>query len=683
MADGYLLPPRDTLHVLMVFAEVDYSKNCPGNLGSPWNVSWPEENGLLLPPTHASNLLSPFAHSSPEGKATMYYREASFGNYMLLGDFLPKAVRIPCSSLRPRSYGIDQVLDTLAAWFGLDSLQSAAGLPAHVFDRWTLTEAGLPKIKAPDGKVDLLYVVWKNNRYLHGMHTLDHSGYGVTPFRGKPFGPFVGLNTAASFNQSQGLGHSLHVTVCEHLHALFGGNNWHSGGGAGMHTFFAIPANYGLTGQMNSPMIAFSAWDRWMMQWKNPQKKFITSALDSLGQEVPTDNLRGDQGPNREVFYLRNFRTTGDALRIKLPHLNYQNKGDVKNQYLWIEYRLLDHESEEYLSPKHDCNYRENEFFRQGTPGAYAYIQVGKDQQRGNMDLYNARPELPNGLGSFIFPLPADGRWDYRFRPDKEAKPHYGACCWNNRSIPVDYTSSLSNPFTGLHDLFLTYDTNKDGRIWGGDPAQPGLAEWIPDTILWNQRSSGDSQDAFGARTGYTELSLSTNPAPVPVYTHATHFEGQYAGPPNASFENRIIHLNGLRIQFFEDTMAQHMKVVVERNVYQINNNVRWCGIIHLHPRHDSLNLPSLLVPNKRNLRLAKSTSPTMARAPEKSTDLTGATELHLLPGSKLKVQGKGKIILEKGTTLVQHPGSILEVPAPQKIKWLKRGQLVILESNK
>lgn len=59
-------------------------------------------------------------------------------------------------------------------------------------------------------------------------------------------------------------------------------------------------------------------------------KKFITSALDSLGQEVPTDNLRGDQGPNREVFYLRNFRTTGDALRIKLPHLNYQNKGDVK-----------------------------------------------------------------------------------------------------------------------------------------------------------------------------------------------------------------------------------------------------------------------------------------------------------------------------------------------------------------
>ena len=90
MADGYLLPPRDTLHVLMVFAEVDYSNDCPGNLESPWEVNWPKQNGTLLPPLHASGLLSPFAYSQPEGKATMYYREASFGNYMLLGDFYPK-----------------------------------------------------------------------------------------------------------------------------------------------------------------------------------------------------------------------------------------------------------------------------------------------------------------------------------------------------------------------------------------------------------------------------------------------------------------------------------------------------------------------------------------------------------------------------------------------------------------
>jgi hypothetical protein len=672
MENGFLLPPYDTLYALVVFAEVDYSERCPGNLGEPWISDWVQGPGGTLPPPQAPQLFSSAPDLENPGLVTMFYEQASFGRYQLLGDYLPEVFRVPCHRLSPRDYGILPVLEQVNRFLGHRGWQTAHGLPASAFDQWTTSAPGQPKRKDSDGKVDLLYVIWKNNRYLHGLSTLDHSGYGVTAYRSPGFGPFDGLNSAASFNQGKGLGHSLHVLVCEHLHGLFGGNHWHSGGGAGTHCLPIPPANYGLTGQMNSSMISFAAWDRWMMDWKSPQKEFLISALDSLGQEINTEDLLAEEGPDRQVFWLRDFRTTGDALRIRLPYLNSDSgKAKVKNQYLWLEYRSMDHPTEEYLSPQHDCALRPDAELKQGSPGVYAYLQIGKDQRWGGSELYAERADLPNSLGSFLFPLPADGRWDFAFRSDLNPKPHGGACSWGNAAIPIDRSRSLPNPFTGLHDLYLAYDANGDGSLLGKEDLMPGLAEAEGDSVLWNYRKGGDGFDAFGSYSGNTELSLSTNPAPVPVYTQTTHYESAWAGDPNAAHENRTIHLNGLRIRIEDDPKQKQARIVLERRFYQLHGALRWCGHIVLHGETQ----PKLRLKKGCRLRLENGESPVLAKARGNPPSLLQPTVFELRPGSSLILEKGSKLFLGPGTELRLHPGSSIvkrggKMRVHKKAKW-------------
>ena len=197
MENGFLLPPYDTLYALVVFAEVDYSERCPGNLGEPWISDWVQGPGGTLPPPQAPQLFSSAPDLENPGLVTMFYEQASFGRYQLLGDYLPEVFRVPCHRLSPRDYGILPVLEQVNRFLGHRGWQTAHGLPASAFDQWTTSAPGQPKRKDSDGKVDLLYVIWKNNRYLHGLSTLDHSGYGVTAYRSPGFGPFDGLNSAA------------------------------------------------------------------------------------------------------------------------------------------------------------------------------------------------------------------------------------------------------------------------------------------------------------------------------------------------------------------------------------------------------------------------------------------------------------------------------------------------------
>ena len=76
MENGFLLPPYDTLYALVVFAEVDYSERCPGNLGEPWISDWVQGPGGTQPPPQAPQLFSSAPDLENPGLATMFYEQA-------------------------------------------------------------------------------------------------------------------------------------------------------------------------------------------------------------------------------------------------------------------------------------------------------------------------------------------------------------------------------------------------------------------------------------------------------------------------------------------------------------------------------------------------------------------------------------------------------------------------------
>lgn len=691
--NGVTLPASDTLWGLIVFAEVDYSMGpCPNNLTDPYTTNWARHlDGTTSPPPMADKFFDQYIDGDLGGYITEYYHQASFGKYVIMGDYLPEVVSVPCNKIQPYGNGLHQVLSILKDKNPQDTtLYTQHGFPLNRFDQWTITKPGEPKVKKPDGKIDLIYIIWKNNRYIAGYNTGDNAGYGVSPAPGIPFKNMKGVNNVTSYLNAFSDNAGFHITVAEHLHGIFGGNNWHSGGGRGIHTFLATPYNYGVTAQLAATMQVVCGWDRWMMYWQNPKKKYLTSACDEYGNEINTENFSQEDFPGGGTFLLRDFVTTGDAVRIKLPYINWTKKGDIKNQYLWLEYHAMNTRYDQYYVE--DCADNDNGKFPLGTPGLYAYIQVGKDQREGGNEINSSSPADPNALASWLLPVTAEGNFDFTYRWDKV---HPGAMIcgsWNNRSLPVDKTQSTPNPFTGYSDLFRFEDTNHDGILYSGDDLQPGLSVMLGDSVWFNYHCAGDWMDAFSFATGHTKLSISTNPAPVPVYTYAYDYERNIPyykkNEPGSSFENRTIWLNGLSIEILDEQSAVQgenaIRIKIRWDDFHVSSNVRWCGNIVQSPHPFMPGSPSLVLEKRKTILIDRSHTPIQHLAyplgDEDGFWFSDTTVYTLLSGAVMELNEKSSVILASGSRFILEKGSILRMKPKSKLVVNKGCELLVKE---
>lgn len=668
--NGYILPTRSVYRVLVVFAEIDYTQgSCPQNLGPPHEGSW---DGQV--PPWAGDLFDPEKLPAASAFLTDLYRQASFGAYDLLGDFYPKVFTIPCDEIRGGT-NHRPVLKRLAAEPSVGAtLLTASGLPLSAFDLWSLglSGHGQPKVLGPDGRIDSVYILWRNNRFMtkndEGVYsTKCNSGLAVHSLSvARTIHDMQGVETLASYNACD---FPLGITAKEHMHGLFGGNQWHSGGGAGTHATFAIPAVYGLTAQSQT-MLTVNAWDRWMLEWEHPNKNPADEVLISVGDqttgEVPSD-ISIESHPVGASFVLRDFLTTGDAVRVKLPHLEWQQPGDKQNQYLWLENRRMKSRLEDYYVASKVCSDRGG--FATGTPGIYAYVQVGKDRKEGS-DLFGGGDYAnPNFPASWIFPLTAEGNYDFAYRLDLEQAKLNAPCNWGNANIPIDRAASLPNPFTGLSDLNGRVDSNEDGILGKGDLGT-GLSEVINGKVVHNFPVGGDWEDAFGPATGKTELSLSTNPAPVPVYTH------RHPGTV-ADSDNRVIWLNGLSITLQEAPGSpEDVLVTIRWDDYTVEGAVRWTGNIHLSPNDFDPRQPSLVLVPGASLFLDRGLSPTYPVA--RDGYFSDPTLFTALPGSHIRLEQGSELVVMAESELRLVAGSRLVVSAGARIELSAGGRLVV-----
>lgn len=693
VSNGVSLPATDTVRVFVVFVEVDYSSgSCPENLPDNINGNWPKDSsGKTLVPKDADSYFDYALNpgEKPKSYITDFYYQASFGNYILLGDYYPKVLTFSCNKIIAVNDGLNLVLQALKDESSVDStLYSFHGLPLKSFDNWTITQAGLPKIKKPDGRIDLLYIIWRNNRFLGSMSTKDNSGFGVHPATGIPFQDMNGVNNVTSFNSGSSGFHGHYITIAEHLHAIIGGNNWHTAGGRGLHTFMFTPYSYGITGQFPATMQAPCGWDRWMMNWKNPEKKYLISALDSTKNEIATEQLSIENTPTGGTYILRDFMTTSDAICLKLPHINWQKNGDVKNQYLWLENRRMNTNLDQWYSQ--ECADNDYGKFPFGTPGMYAYIQVGKDIKSGTSSIYSTLPQYPNALASWLFPVSAEGNYDFSYCWDNVQKADFGLCGnWGNINLPINKNKSLPNPFTGFSDLYDYVDYNNDGKLYSGDDVQPGLSELIGDSIYHNFNENGDWEDAFCKATGNTKISIATNPASVPVYTQSANYEGKSfyrkKGVPE-SYENRTIWLNGLSVEIIDENVFGNgeLKVKIRWDDYAVDRDTRWCGNIVLSKNDFDTTKPSLILNKGKVISLDRGYSPQTPDTKGKDKNnrwlFSDTTVFTALSGSYILMEPKSQWIIDNGSRIILKSGSRLQMAEKSKIILKGNSQLIIEE---
>ena len=96
--DGWFLPTRDTVRVLVVFVEIQYDTLAEKNNSPKGTRVW--QPGEL--PVYADSIFDPVWTGKPQTLMTQYYQESSFGNLTVLGDYFPELIEVPNSVVLKR-----------------------------------------------------------------------------------------------------------------------------------------------------------------------------------------------------------------------------------------------------------------------------------------------------------------------------------------------------------------------------------------------------------------------------------------------------------------------------------------------------------------------------------------------------------------------------------------------------
>lgn len=636
------MSPRGRLHILLVYAEMEFDSTFQKLDPCAPEGHWQWKAGKM--PLWKDKLIS----KSPDGDALMtkYFRQASFGEFQVTGDYLDTLITLKITDVRNRNGKVvtqeafGNNLYRMAVLKKVNAIENpkfAFGSEMDDFDRWTFARPGQEKTEEENGKIDLVMLIWRN---IHVANLGNHAGF-VTPGN---FGNVLGKQT--DMYSIFRTGDHLPQVICRHefSHMLYGGNNFHTAnGGVGTRMFIPTVGGYSNMSASDAVSQTWNGWDRERMGWQHPDNDYIVNAVCAeTGEDVNGELEYGKELCGDGTFILRDFASKGDVLKIKLPHL----PDTVRNQYLWLENHQL---KEGFLD--HD----------KGDPkGLYGYLQVGKDIREG-------RGVFGDNC-NYLWPLSAHGNYDFELTGE-------GKRCLHMKD-------SRQNPLTGYNYLMrIVNDKDGDGKIRITQDIRPKTEYTLPNVLVCNHDTMPKeyfsyqrypifgTQDVAWKPDGYNKIGISENPAPTPVYTYSNH-----RGPTNR--DNRRIYLNGISVEVLDVNRKGDMRVKVRWDDYDIDRHVRWCGNI--------LSKEKIFVKEGASVTLDQGYSPQVAAVVQKIDGepvFVEPTVLELAAGSELRLEEFGKLWVKKGSSLLIRKGARVEIGKNASIE-VEPGAYVYIEDG-
>ena len=641
--NGYFMSPNGELHIMVVYAEIDFDSSY-GHLSPVKNpkgtVGW--KKGKL--PNWKQWAVS--KTSSEKGWLTKYFRQASFDQFKVTGDVLDSIITIPLSSIRDKRGKVVETESFANNYYRravINKINSITepkflfGSELKEFDRWTYNGSGKENTEAPNGKLDLVMIVWRN-LHVYGMGEM--SGF-VTQGN---YGNLWGMDTDMySMFKTESM---LPMVVMRHefSHMLYGGNNFHTaGGGVGTRTFITTAGGYSNMSAADTYSPTWNGWDRERLGWKNPENTYLLNAkCANTGEDVNGELVYGEELCGKGEYILRDFVTTGDVIKIKLPHL----PGHVRNQYLWIENHqrlegMVDHDK---VVPK----------------GLFAYVQVGKDKREGR--------NIFHGVNNYLWPLIAHGNYDFDYNAENKGLYLY---------------QSKANPLTGYnYEVRPIVDLNNDDKIRVTQDVNPKTEHVFPAMLFIEGREVEKDYFTFGQYPMFgtkempfrpelhNKIGISYNPAPTPVYSHS--------GAHPQKDDNRRIYLNGISIEVMRMDSTGDMKLKIRWDDFDIVENVRWCG--------DILLKEEVNVKRGKSISLDQGYSVQVTKAVQKidgESVFAEPTILEIDSGATLRLGKFANLWIKSGSSLFIEKGATLEMENNSNINIERGGHLFIEEGAK
>lgn len=655
--NGWYLTTSGTIRVLVVYIEVDYDITPGNDRYLTGNTTW-AKNQL---PTYKDNLFDLNWTGIPQAMMTKYFAECSLNNYKVLGDYVNQVITVKESDLP----SVSDYYIKINAFNQLNLqgyLNTYGGSTVQDLDNWiNKTIAGEVSVAGSDSPYSYDHVMFIFRNY-HGWG--DVSGMASQWSAGALLG--YQSDTYSAFNGGGQIPFS--IIRHEYGHLLFGSNNFHTSGShsVGGTTFIPNQTGWSMLGGSESSFQTCNAWDRDRMDWKGFGKTMNISAMDINGVEINGD-LDATNAAHAGIYVLRDFVTTGDAVKIKLPFIP---SGEYQ-EYIWLE----NHQTGANNGSDFDhFIYEAESCMDNSIPGLYMYLQAGKGIKTGTATY--------DQYGHYLRFIPADGMYDLQF----ESTPQLSLCvAWNYWHKPFEKLPQFTNPLTGSIDLeYSAKDLNADNIIARAEGSAL-VIEKIGSQYYNNLPYLGHSRHAFKAN-GVNKIGLGYNPSANSMVTLERD-----GGAVNLAKQNRVVRLNGVSVTILAELPDGSIKVKVAFDETDVNNDVRLAGNIEL-PAISGANGYSLNLKTTKTINIDQGYTPTKISSPmtisgiKYFVDNTVFTALsgsyfHLEPNATVNVINGSKLLLKTGSKMELEAGATLHIAANDTLE-IENGAELNLKSG-
>ncbi|MEI6851718.1 MAG: hypothetical protein WCL06_02705 [Bacteroidota bacterium] len=672
--NGTSIYPKAKMRMLNLFINIIYDQTPDrdpqkNETKNPWQPGKPNTVNSNVP-AFLKGFMDPDLTGAPlKSVISGFFYESSLGNFICLGDFV--IVDVAQSRLTPTNPGsnfgaqdiVRQAIKIinesggLRTVFGHDSISD--------YDFMDKGSTGLPKKQMPNGRIDFIQVIFRNTgRIIENGKMVANYGQN-NPGEGYASEGLVCMDGKIKignkyyendFHSVQNLGWdnflspNKTIVVHEFAHMFLGGNDFHTSGGNHYGTssacpFMGLQGGWGIIGGYNSSLISCNAYERWRLGWTdsiyNPQHYDI-SAYGNNG------DITREQG--EQTLLLRDFVTTGDALRIKFPYVD----AGASNQYLWLENHQIGRNGKmDFMHYWNTSDCRD-----QGTPGIYAYIQVGKDK----VESVDYSDIFVNDETDNLKVVSAKGNWDRKLESLTDT---LNCVAW--RAIVKSESIDQPNPLSGYmdqqtHFFDITGNTKKFTNQSSAD--YPSIIFKKGETYS-NLPYLGDNLEAF---TDGSVMDLGSNPPPVNAVTwYVTQSGGNYS--TFKKINTRNIYLTGLSIQM-TDLKNGSFSIHIRWDDYSVKNNVRWTGNILLKEK--------LILEKGKTITLDKNYTPNQLDKDSLSGVFAPLTTLTATDSSRIELLQNSKIIIDNGSSFILESSTKLTMEKGSQIILKNRGNLII-----
>lgn len=346
-ANGWYLPSNTLdqngthhpIRVLAVCVEINYDD--PQNRPTWYDINdlkdyW--QQGQI--PQNIQNWFDP----QSTNEVTQFFDEASLGNLRVEGDIFQNIITVNESDVADLyltdsegkivNFGgqPDFLNEIFKEFNAIASFNTLRNTPINDFDNWNDNNIqGAQKTMGTNNGFDYIAFFIRNHTSNGDVGFADNFAAAINP-------SFNNINYSADNIHMQN-GNEFKTFIHEMGHLFLGGNSFHAAGGqhnhddAGANYFGPRQSGWGIMGFGSLQTV--NAWERDRLNWidlntpnRNLTGNIANHEIYALTQSFV--NTSSDIDPNvnntTQTFWIRDFVTTGDAIRIGLPFIDQANE---------------------------------------------------------------------------------------------------------------------------------------------------------------------------------------------------------------------------------------------------------------------------------------------------------------------------------------------------------------------